>query len=165
MGPISESILLYERARRDGWWHRLGARLRGRPTRLLDLATIVAGGTISARHALGAQTVPIGQIRGTEGRRDAFDDAFHPLQTRSHDRWYAIARAWLQGVSLPPVDLIRLGDIYIVRDGHHRISVLRALGIKEVEAVVTAWDITLAPQVESRVVSISHCTSTRPPLL
>jgi hypothetical protein len=159
MGPITESILLYERARRDGWWHRLGARLRGRPTRLLDLATIVAGGTISARHALGAQVVPIGQIRGTEGRRDAFDDAFHPLHIRSRQRWYSIARTWLQGVSLPPVDLIRLGDIYVVRDGHHRISVLRALGIKEIEAVVTAWDITPVSQVESMAGGVSRPAS------
>jgi hypothetical protein len=165
MGAISESILLYERAHRDGWWHRLRARLRGRPTRLLDLATIVAGGTISARHALGQQTVPIAMIRGTEGRRDAFDDAFHPLNTRSRQRWHSIARAWLQGVSLPPVDLIRVGDIYVVRDGHHRISVLRALGIDEIDAVVTAWDITPAPQAKPTPAGVSRRASPQHPRL
>src|SRR5215207_5618270 len=104
MGPTSESIVLYERARRHGWWHRIGARLRGQPTRLLSLATIVAGGTISARHVLGAQAVLIVQIRGSEGRRDLFDDAFHPLGKHTRARCMGIATAWLQGVALPPVD-------------------------------------------------------------
>jgi len=37
-------------------------------------------------------------------------------------------------VELPPIDLIRVGDIYFVRDGHHRISVVRALGLQEIAA-------------------------------
>jgi hypothetical protein len=40
---------------------------------------------------------------------------------------------------LPPVALIQVGDVYFVRDGHHRISVARALGRNQIEAKVTAW--------------------------
>jgi hypothetical protein len=141
MVPTYEAVTLYERAHQQSGWHRIGARLLGRSARLLDLNQIVAGGTISARHYLGAQTVPIQQIRGTEGQRDAFDDAFHPLTIHTRGRWLSIASAWLQGASLPPVDLIRLGDVYFVRDGHHRISVARALGQQEIDAFVTVWEV------------------------
>jgi len=40
------------------------------------------------------------------------------------------------------VELIQVGDVYFVRDGHHRISVARALGQRDVEAEVTLWQVT-----------------------
>jgi hypothetical protein len=40
---------------------------------------------------------------------------------------------------LPPVRLIQVGDVYFVRDGHHRISVAKALGQTEIDAVVSVW--------------------------
>jgi hypothetical protein len=46
-----------------------------------------------------------------------------------------------QGAKLPPVALIQVGDVYFVKDGHHRISVARALGQVEIEAVVTVWHV------------------------
>jgi hypothetical protein len=148
MVPLYEAVTLYERAHQHSGWHQIGARLLGRSARLLDLNQIVAGGTIRARHYLGTQTVPLQQIRGTEGQRDAFDDAFHPLTPRTRGRWVSIASAWLQGASLPPIDLIRLGDVYFVRDGHHRISVARALGQQEIDAFVTVWEVAPPPSLE-----------------
>ena len=156
MLPANEAIALYERTRRRGWWHRLAAWMCGRPTRLLDLTVLMAGGTIRAQHYLGAQTVPLRLIRGTEGRRDTFDDAFHPIERHIRERWLGIATAWLQGVALPPVELIRLGEFYAVRDGHHRISVVHALGIAEIDAIVTAWDVTAVPQPVSALAGVSQ---------
>jgi hypothetical protein len=144
MSFSQEAIGLYERARWRGWWHRLGAWLCGRPSRLRDVATLSAGHALAGGHHLGAQAVPLAQIRGSEGRRDLFDDRFYPLGDRPRQRWLGIATAWLQGVPLPPVELIRLGEVYVVRDGNHRISVARTLGLAEIDAVVTAWE--LAPR-------------------
>ena len=42
-----------------------------------------------------------------------------------------------RGETLPPVDLMRMGEIYFVRDGHHRVSVARALGHADIDAYVT----------------------------
>ncbi len=39
---------------------------------------------------------------------------------------------------LPPVELIQIGHEHFVRDGHHRISVARALGEYDIEAEVIA---------------------------
>ena len=38
---------------------------------------------------------------------------------------------------LPPVSLFRVGEAYFVRDGHHRVSVARAMGNQVIEADVT----------------------------
>jgi hypothetical protein len=42
-----------------------------------------------------------------------------------------------RGEALPPVDLVKVGEIYFVRDGHHRVSVARALGLSDIDAHVT----------------------------
>jgi hypothetical protein len=71
---------------------------------------------------------------GSEGRVDDFDSAFNPLTAHTRDRWIGIAVARRQGTVLPPVELIQVGDVYYVRDGHHRISVAKAEGQAEIEA-------------------------------
>jgi hypothetical protein len=52
-------------------------------------------------------------------------------------RWEQIAAAMRRGQSLPPVDLTKVGEIYFVRDGHHRVSVASALGMNDIDAYVT----------------------------
>jgi hypothetical protein len=139
------AAVLYEQARHPGWLQRLWARLRRQPRRLLHLACIEAAAKICGRHYLGLQTVPIACIRGTEGREQDFDAAFHPLSPRTRGRWLKIAVAQQTGETLPPVELIQVGSIYFVRDGHHRISVAAALGQTEIDAEVTAWQTAPAP--------------------
>jgi hypothetical protein len=81
--------------------------------------------------------VPMDQIQGSEGREHDFDLDFNPLQSHNMDRWVNVAVARQLGISLPPVELVQVGQIYFVRDGHHRISVAKALGQREIEAEVT----------------------------
>jgi hypothetical protein len=145
MLPTHMTIDLYQRAYRRGWWYRLWGALRGRPNCLLDLETVASSSLIRDRHSVGLQVVPIRQILGSEGRGDMFDAAFHPIRTHTELRWRHVARAGLAGVTLPPVELIRIGEAYFVRDGHHRISVARALGQKEIDAVVTVWQVEQQP--------------------
>ena len=106
---------------------QLWARLRGQSRRLVALTAVAAACTIHARHDAGKRTVPIRQIRGSEGRCDDFDVAFLPLKEHTETRWLYVASASLRGLGLPAVELIQLGEISFVRDGHHRISVAAAL--------------------------------------
>jgi hypothetical protein len=85
--------------------------------------------------------VPICQIRGSEGRCSDFDRNFNPLQDHNRVRWLRIAAARQRGRSLPPVELVQVGDFYFVRDGHHRVSVARALGQPFIAARVTALNV------------------------
>jgi hypothetical protein len=145
LDAAQQAVALYEQASRPGWLRRLWAMLRRQPRRLLTLACIEAAACICGRHYLGMQVVPIARIRGTEGRDQDFDAAFHPLRPHNRGRWMKIAAAQQAGATLPPVDLIQVGDIYFVRDGHHRISVASALGQTEIDAEVTVWQTGKAP--------------------
>ena len=81
----------------------------------------------------------IDQIHGSENRSEDFDFSFHPLQGRSMQRWVSVALARQNGKVLPPVELIKVGEEYYVRDGHHRVSVAHAFGESFIEAEVTEW--------------------------
>jgi hypothetical protein len=132
---------LYARARSHGRWRRFWSNLVGRPRHLYRLADVESTCTVQDRSHAGLRTVPIDQIRGSEGRSDDFDPEFCPLQDHNSQRWLRIARARHRGTVLPPVDLIKVGDLYFVRDGHHRVSVARAAGQMDIEAQVTAWQV------------------------
>jgi len=134
---------LFQQTHSQSWLDKIRSRLRGQPQRLLNLATVQATCQGLGHRHLGKQQVPISQIQGSanEGRCRDFDANFRPLKTHNQARWLNLALARQQGAPLPPVALIQVGDIYFVKDGHHRISVARALGQEEIEAVVTLWQI------------------------
>jgi hypothetical protein len=118
-------------------WSLLTRRSRG----LLSLTELTQECAVSSSSDAGIRTVPIKQIRGSEGRSHDFDRDFNPLQDHTRMRWLGIAAARQAGKSLPPVSLIQVGDVYFVRDGHHRISVARAIGQCDIEAEVTVWQV------------------------
>ena len=43
-----------------------------------------------------------------------------------------------RGTLLPPIAVVRVGDAYAIRDGHHRVSVARARGALTIDAIVSA---------------------------
>jgi hypothetical protein len=106
------------------------------------LASVEAACRLDTSCDAGLQTVAIAQILGSEGRSTDFDRDFYPLHDHNRERWLGIARARQEGKALPVVSLVQIGDVYFVRDGHHRISVARALGQEEIEARVTVWQAT-----------------------
>jgi hypothetical protein len=108
---------------------------------LLSLEEVSQACTVQARSSGGTRTVAIAQICGSEDRAGDFDCDFNPIQDHTHDRWLGIASALQRGRTLPPVALIQVGDRYFVRDGHHRVSVARALGQRAIEATVEVWQV------------------------
>jgi hypothetical protein len=144
INKTAEVLRLYETACRQGTMSKIWATLTGHSRRLFDLETVRRTVNVRNRHYAGVQTVAIRHIRGSEGRSRQFDGYFHPLQTYTQHRWLSIAVAYKQGQPLPPVELIKIGDIYFVRDGHHRISVAQMMGQEHIDAEVTVWE-TAAP--------------------
>ncbi len=136
---LQRTTQLYDRLSLHGRIGRARARLTGRTHELHDLAAVARAHPIAARHSIGAQSVPIKRIRGSENRRYDFDRDFNPLSTHTRARWLSIATARLRGAAMPAIDLIQIGDDYFVRDGHHRISVAHALGEDYIDANVTVW--------------------------
>jgi hypothetical protein len=85
--------------------------------------------------------IPIDAIRGTvePGKLRMFDRCFRPASA-TRTRWQRLWLAEYRGQPLPPVELVAVDDFYVVRDGHHRVSVARARGALEIDAVVeAAW--------------------------
>jgi hypothetical protein len=132
---------LYGRARSMHQRKQMRARLTGRNRRLFTLDDVQARATIGQRYAAGTHAVALNQVRGSMDKADAFDIDFYPAQDRTENRWVQVATAFLRGVSLPPVELIQVGDTYFVVDGHHLISVARALKHTHIDAVVTVWEL------------------------
>jgi hypothetical protein len=130
----------FMRARRHATAARLIARLRGEPDDvgvILPYEEVVAALGFAGERALGAQVVALDTIVGTVDRPRDFDRRFRPTSGRLRSRWEQIATAMRRGEPMPPVDLLRIGELHFVRDGHHRVSVARALGYEDVDAVVT----------------------------
>jgi hypothetical protein len=128
------------RARRRATVAKLVARLRGEPD---DVGVVLpyeeviqALGFVSERSA-GLQVVALDQIVGSVGRGRDFDRRFRPTSGRSRGRWEQIAAAARRGEAFPPVDLVKVGELHFVRDGHHRVSVARALGRTDIDAYIT----------------------------
>ena len=134
-------ICEFGKARARSFAGKLWAFLSGQANHLLDLKTITQGRTIRRSRFVGNKTVKICEIKGSEGRCHDFDKKFNPLKTHNQNRWIGIASAWERGIYLPAVELIKVGDIYIVRDGHHRVSVAKFMGCDYVDALVIEWEL------------------------
>lgn len=139
--PHEQSKYFYKRMRAHGRLRKIRAMFSPHPRRLLALDDIKATYAITNRYEVGSQNIPIRQIRGSENKSADFDAGFCPLSERTTARWLRVAEAWLEGVWLPPIELIQVGDCYFVRDGHHRLSVACALGRTHIEANVTVWKV------------------------
>ena len=133
------SINEFRQARLRGLINKIWANLTGKNPHLLDVNIITQGKSKRNCRYIGARTIPLQKIKGSEGRCQDFDRNFNPLKMHNRYRWASIAQAWEQGIYLPAVDLIKVGDQYIVRDGHHRISVAKFKGADYIDARVTEW--------------------------
>jgi hypothetical protein len=143
----------YRRVTFMGSLHRVWSSLPGRSNKLLSLDAVTDRLPVISRHYAGIRAVPIRRIRGSEERSDDFDADFRPTQTHTKDRWVRIAMARRLGTMLPAVELIQLGDDYFVRDGHHRVSVARAMGEEYLDAEVIVWQVA----EQSCVRQPAHC--------
>ena len=139
---MSVALCLYSKVHGWGLARRLWSVLTGRSNRLLDLAAVRRACDVRGRRFDGIRAVSLREIRGSGGRCGDFDADFYPLESHTKGRWVSIAMAWRMGRAMPPVELTRVGDVYFVRDGHHRISVARALGQRAIDARVTVWRVS-----------------------
>jgi ParB-like chromosome segregation protein Spo0J len=59
-----------------------------------------------------------------------------PLKDSDQRRWVRVMEAAMAALDLPPIRAYRVGDIYFVADGHHRVSVARLRGQDHIVAAV-----------------------------
>jgi hypothetical protein len=112
-------------ARFKAFLNGVQAALTGRPDTLLSYDEVKEKLRIGGPIYRGVQAVPIKRIVGSLNRYQQFDRAFMPKQDDTAGRWQRVDRAFYEDVSLPPVVLYKVGKVYFVVDGHHRVSVAR----------------------------------------
>ena len=120
--------MAFGRARAKSLLGRLWAAIHNRPHELLAYDEVKEHLHASGPVYRGLQTVPISQIVGSVNRYRDFDRAFLPAKAHTEGRWESIGRAHFQNINLPPVKLYKIGDVYFVVDGNHRVSVAREMG-------------------------------------
>src|SRR3954454_14423550 len=70
-------------------------------------------------------------------RSAQFAPDFRPAPI-ARSRWQRVWLAEERGTTLPPISVVAVGDAYVLRDGHHRVSVARARGALTIDAFVDA---------------------------
>jgi len=135
--PTEQPLKMFREMLAHGSLFRLWAKMMHRRFSLLVLGETLKNHPVEASHFAGLKAVHIDHIQGTLNKAGEFDAEFNPTQNRSLSRWVGIALEKLRGNDLPPVYLIQVDGIYYVRDGHHRISVSRAMGQAFIDAEVT----------------------------
>jgi hypothetical protein len=131
----------WDRARRQALWEAVVDALKNRSGELLPLEELRTRLNVRGSHYLGLQHVPLEKIVGSEGRYADFDRRFLPRKDQTASRWMSIDQAQYKEVPLPPVELYKIGDIYFVRDGNHRVSVARQRGQYDIDAYVTEYEV------------------------
>lgn len=132
------------RAYRRAFWRKLSAWITGKNNALLPYHQVRQEIPFQGQRDLGIQTIPIEKIVGSAGRYRDFDRAFLPTQRQTSERWVNISAARYADIELPPIETYKVGDVYFVKDGNHRVSVARERGQALIDAYVIEIEIPIA---------------------
>jgi len=141
----------FQNARRKAALRELVARLTGKPNELLSYDEVAQKLKLHARYERGIQEIPLDAIVGSVGRYSDFTRDFLPRKDETQRRWAQI-RAMMEDPAsggIPPIDVYKVGEVYFVLDGNHRVSAARQAGFKTIEAHVieVKTDIPLTPDI------------------
>jgi uncharacterized protein (TIGR00730 family) len=134
----------FTQARRRVLFRRILSFFTGQPPAgLLSFDQVRHKLKIHGQHYAGLQTIPLEATAGSVGRYQEFNRAFLPTQEFIRERWMNVYAAAHNASGFPPIDVYQIGDVYFVRDGHHRVSVLKELGATTIEATVTELETSI----------------------
>jgi hypothetical protein len=143
----------FMRARRHQAMSRLVQKLTREPddvNMILPFNEVIEAVGMEGERNLGLQTITLDTVVGSVDSLRDFDRRFRPTSARVRERWERMALAQRRGVSMPPIDVYRVGSLHFVRDGHHRVSIAIATGQTMIDAYVTEVRTTLSATGISR---------------
>jgi hypothetical protein len=138
-----QGMSAFEAARRRAFWKEIIGLFRGQSTELLCFDDIKTRLRLREESYRGLQNVPLSKIVGSVGRYRDFTADFLPRRSTSGERWSRVYAQINSMEGVPPIELYKIGDVYFVRDGNHRVSVARQLGSETIEAHVTELPTTV----------------------
>jgi nucleotide-binding universal stress UspA family protein len=141
----------FQSARQKAAVQEVLARITGKSNQLLSYEEVAEKLKLRARTERGIQHIPLDAIVGSVGRNTEFTRTFLPRRNDDQERWAGVRAAFLESnAGLPPIEVYKVGEVYFVVDGNHRVSVARQEGMKKIEARVIEFktDIPLTPDLQ-----------------
>ena len=139
-------------ARRKAAFQEILARLTGKSNELLSYEEIAKKLKLNVRTEGGIQEIPVKAIVGSVGRYTEFTRNFLPRKNDDQVRWARVKSAIddPRSTGLPPIEVYKVGEVYFVLDGNHRVSVARREGFEYMEAHVieVKTDIQITPDLQ-----------------
>ncbi len=126
------------------------ARFTGKSNRLLSYDDVAEKLKLRVRTERGVQQIPLDAIVGSVGRYTEFTRSFLPRQMDDQQRWARVKAAVEEGLDLPPIEVYKVGEVYFVVDGNHRVSIAREEGATSIAAHVIELrtPVNLTPDVQ-----------------
>ena len=143
----------FQSARQKAGIQEVLARVTGKSNQLLSYDDVAEKLKLRARTERGVQHIPLNAIVGSVGRNTDFTRTFLPRNASDQQRWANVKAVFMDmdsGASLPPIEVYKVGEVYFVVDGNHRVSIAKQEGLTSIEARVIEFktDITLTPDVQ-----------------
>jgi len=129
----------YKKARRGAAVQELLARLAGNTedAELLSYDEVRQKLQAIEKSSEHLEEIPLDAIIGSVGRYHDFTRKFLPKSSINEDRWARVMASSQALSGLPAIDVYKIGEVYFVRDGNHRVSVARQMGSTAIQAYVT----------------------------
>jgi nucleotide-binding universal stress UspA family protein len=140
----------FQAARQRAAIQEVLSRITGRPNELLSYEEVAEKLRLHVRTERGIRHIPLDAIVGSVGRYTDFTRTFLPRRAGDKDRWAGVRLAF-QEAGAPPIDVYKVGEVYFVIDGNHRVSIARQEGAITIEAHVieVKTHIPLTPDVRA----------------
>jgi nucleotide-binding universal stress UspA family protein len=142
----------FNEARAQASLQEVLARLTGKSNELLSYEEVAEKLKLNVRSERGVYDIPLDAIVGSVGRYTDFTRTFLPLKSINRDRWARVKAAIddPNGLGLPPIDVYKVGEVFFVLDGNHRVSVARQEGFTHIQAHVieVKTDIPLTSDIQ-----------------
>lgn len=132
----TNALLDFQKIRRKAAFQSILGHLTGKRHELLsyeDVRKQLRAIEGADRHLLD---IPLDAIVGSVNRYSDFNRDFLPKRSISAERWARVKAATQDMLGLPPIEVYRIGDVYFVLDGNHRVSVARQVNARFIQAYV-----------------------------
>ena len=147
-----EALRHFHTARQQAALQSVLARLSGKSNELLSYDEVARQLKLAERTDRGIQSIPLEAIVGSVGRYTDFTRTFLPRSDADKERWARVMAATTSpgSAGLPPIEVYKVGEVYFVLDGHHRVSAARQAGATHIEAYVTEvhTEVPLTPDIQ-----------------
>jgi hypothetical protein len=134
-----QTITEFNAVRRKAFLEEMLSYITGRPNDLLPFEEVRQSLRLQDSTYKGLHDIELDKIVGSVGRYRDFTRTFLPKNDRSEERWRRVDAVTHDLLGTPPIEVFKIGDVYFVRDGNHRISVARSHGAKTIEAYVIEY--------------------------